>query len=284
MGVKYFGQFLRERNLVSDDQLQRAIRVQAEKNMDLGEICHRLGFLSRETAVRLNMKQRLVDRRFGELAIADGVLTEAQLEEALQAQRSAHVPLGEALVQIGAIDGPTLTKELAAFALDQAPYYVDAVALPPQVPEPDAAEAFFDLCKKLLLRVARVQSKIGPIEWLPSARISGHVVVSQAIAGPSPFTACVAASPMVARQLLHGLLGFAPDNATLEDERQALLEFVNVVSTNATTKLSKLGKRYSPGVSQVGAAFVPTTKSMLRCPLHSVGDDALIVLCFDDPR
>lgn len=282
MGVKYFGQFLRDRGVVTEPALQKALELQALHNLDLGKICERLGFLSPAAVARLQQQQRTVDRRIGELAVASGLMSEAQLDEALAAQKSQHVPLGEALVQIGALSPARLTEELAAFSADQSPYLIEALEIPAGVPDRDAAEACIDLARKLLLRLARVQTKLGALTWMPAAKVDGYILAVQPLAGPTPMTLVVSLSTMAARQVLHGMLGFAPDNATIDDERGALVELVSVISSHAVAKLAKLGKTFEVGAVESPAVYAPAHRSMLCCRLHAVGDDAMIVLGWPD--
>ncbi|MFQ3669719.1 MAG: MSHA biogenesis protein MshE, partial [Fimbriimonadaceae bacterium] len=56
----------------------------------------------------------MLKRRFGEALVSQRVITQAQLDEALEHQRESHRPLGEILVSLGYISEEMLLRALAA--------------------------------------------------------------------------------------------------------------------------------------------------------------------------
>lgn len=277
MGVKYFGQFLLERGLVRPEELRRAIALQQERNFDLGKICTTLGFLSHENAERLNQQQRFVDKRFGELAIAEKLMTTAQLEQALRVQERAHLPLGRALVEIKAFDGAALDRALAEFKDDQAPFSqveTERLAMPPEVTQPELAQIYVDLCKKLLARVARVQTK-AEVPTLTTAPVTASVIAAQRL---GPMTAHLGFSDAIARQVMTALLGFSPNQPSRRDDEEGTRDFLNVVTVNVASKLAERGKKHDVLDAMVVTAFPARA---LHCPLVVPGDATIaLVLAF----
>lgn len=119
MAVKFLGQFLLERGVITSEQLQAATAAQRASNPLLGELAVREGLLDAAQARRINERQRSDDRRFGDIAMELGLLEPAQVEALLARQKAARKLFGEILVEQGAIDPARLQAELAAHHADQ---------------------------------------------------------------------------------------------------------------------------------------------------------------------
>jgi hypothetical protein len=119
MAVKFLGQFLMERGLITPQQLLAATEAQRASNPLLGELAVRQGLLTEAQARRINDRQRADDRRFGDIALEMGVLDAAQVESLLAAQKAGRKLFGQVLLEQGAIDAATLEAELAAHRADQ---------------------------------------------------------------------------------------------------------------------------------------------------------------------
>jgi hypothetical protein len=140
------GQVLLEENLITEDELEQALREQAKSGRLLGQIIVANGYLSAFTlarvlseqhGVRLNAKaaaeaevQEAADpplvladppelgadrpwRPLGKVLLDQGVLTEDQLGEALARQEESRGRLGEILVSGGLVSGAQLAGALA---------------------------------------------------------------------------------------------------------------------------------------------------------------------------
>lgn len=119
MAVRFLGQFLLERGVITPAQLHAATTAQRACNPLLGELAVREGLLDAAQAQRINERQRSDDRRFGDIAMDLGLLQPAQVEALLARQKAARRLLGEILVEQGAIDPARLQAELAAHHADQ---------------------------------------------------------------------------------------------------------------------------------------------------------------------
>ena len=204
------------------------------------------------------------------LALTCLLLSGCASEKALQTQKRNHLLLGMALIQTGALDEATLERLHAEFKLDQAPYQTAALELPSAVPGPDAAMAFVDLSRKLLQRVARLQTKFdGPVT-LSQQGFEAQTIASQRVEGAKPFTCWLGVNSGVAHVLTEGLLGFAPDKPTHEDDQETTRDFLHVVSVNVATKLTQSGSRYLAQPAAV-QSVAPAARA-LTCRLHAAGD------------
>lgn len=276
MGVKYFGQFLVERSVVDAAALNEALALQARRNRDLGVICAALGFLSQKDADRLNARQRLVDKRLGELALEEKLMTEAQLEQALLTQKRDHLPLGAALIELNKIDRATLERALSDFHLDQAPFAVDRIEVPSSVPAADAASAYLDLLRTLLFRVARVQGKLAKPCVVEPGDIRGEVIASQRLTGITSFTAYLSFSNRGARELMSALLGFEPNQPTRDDDRDAVKGFLHLLSTHVTARLTERRQTVEESIAHTTAPHA-NGKVILVCVCTTAANDEIVL-------
>ena len=83
MSIKFFGQFLLERNVINAKNLLEAIRFQESRNMKFGEYSISKGYLEKVQVKRLHEEQKRNDMMIGELAVKLEMLTEEQVEEIL---------------------------------------------------------------------------------------------------------------------------------------------------------------------------------------------------------
>jgi CheY-specific phosphatase CheX len=160
MGVKFFGQYLLENNVISSDQLMEAVNYQESINMDFGECALLKGYISEEDLVELKRKQREVDMRFGEIAIKLNILSPDQVMEILRTQKNTHIYIGEALVQKKFLTPDVIEKELALFKEDQSKYNTEEIMTPDEVRNPEVIKDVVGLTQKILYRVGRMVFKI----------------------------------------------------------------------------------------------------------------------------
>ncbi|TWH05993.1 MULTISPECIES: chemotaxis protein CheX [Pseudoxanthomonas] len=119
MAVKFLGQFLLERGLITPQQLLAATEAQRASNPLLGELAVRQGLLTEAQARRINERQRAEDRRFGDIAIELGLLDAREVEALLSAQKAGRKLFGQVLVEQGVLDAETLEQALAEHHAEQ---------------------------------------------------------------------------------------------------------------------------------------------------------------------
>lgn len=124
-----FGAFLVEKRLITPEELEAALAIQAERNPKLGRLAARHQMLTFDKVVAIHEYQMLFGLRFGEAAIALGFLNDEELAGLLEEQSLNHTYLGEILVELRILT-PTRLKEL----LDA--YLVETGQEPPLSREP----------------------------------------------------------------------------------------------------------------------------------------------------
>ena len=119
MAIKFFGHYLLDNAKLTAEQLTEAVDYQSLKNLSLGEIAVRKQLITLKDAETINDKQRILDKRFGEVSISLGLLSEDQITMLLATQKKEKVFFGEVIVEKGFISQELLDQELQAFEREQ---------------------------------------------------------------------------------------------------------------------------------------------------------------------
>jgi hypothetical protein len=111
--ARRFGELLVADNVITQDQLDAALRLQsvARSYMPIGQVLLANKLITRKklNALLLRHGKR---SRLGEILVKAGRITAAQLEEALLYQRRMHMPVGRALITLGYLDEMTMRDAL----------------------------------------------------------------------------------------------------------------------------------------------------------------------------
>ncbi len=76
---------------------------------------HIRGGLTEEEIDKVLIKQEEELKKFGEIALEDGLLTETQIKELLKEQKDDYIYFGEALVKLGVLSEEEMIKQLKMF-------------------------------------------------------------------------------------------------------------------------------------------------------------------------
>jgi hypothetical protein len=100
----FLGQFLLQEGVITQDQLDQALKHQRRANRRLGELAVERGLIEILDAERVYEEQSYRDLPFGELAVEMGLMTRRDLDDLLFVQTVHSARLGEALLELGIID------------------------------------------------------------------------------------------------------------------------------------------------------------------------------------
>lgn len=97
------GELLLRQGIIDEDQLKHAMSEQERTGIMLSKILVRLGMVSEETLTNILgvQMQSTTKMRIGEMLMAQGYITEPQLEKALEQQKVTGQRLGKTLVSLG---------------------------------------------------------------------------------------------------------------------------------------------------------------------------------------
>ncbi len=241
MAVKFFGQFLIEKGVVTRIDLLQAIELQEKTNLKFGEMVVEIGLMTTADVARVHLAQRNEDLHFGDMAVKLGIITEEQVQQVLTQQRNNHLYIGEALIQIGALTKAELEEHLLAFKKDQQSYISEKIEIPAGVPHQSIWEMVADGEHDILSRVARISFRPGPctiIEKMPSRPIIAEMGFSGSVSARYLLSVSESTRNLVAKAIL--------DEESVENEPVEMLddsvkEFVNIVCGNIAAKAAQRG-------------------------------------------
>ncbi|WP_429884568.1 chemotaxis protein CheX [Geoalkalibacter halelectricus] len=241
MAVKFFGQFLVERGAVDPEKLLAAIDLQERTNLKFGEMALAMGLISAADVERVHDAQRGEDLRFGDMAVKLGILSTEQMQQVLTRQKNNHLYIGEALVKIGALSSARVEELLEAFKADQAPYLASQVVIPAGVSNPAIWEMTADLTYKMLTRVANLAFRPGPCtltQTLDAKHLAAAMDFSGSLRGRYLLAVSAGVQQAIARAILKESDVSGEPKEVLDD---TLMEFINIVCGNVAAKATQFG-------------------------------------------
>ena len=246
MAVKFFGQYLIDNQVITRQDLLKAIDLQEKTNLRFGDLVIAMGLMTAEQAQAVHRAQRHDDLQFGDMAVKMGFLDPQQIGEVLNRQRREHLYIGEALVRLGCLTAEQLEQNLASFNREQKNYISEKTIIPAGVPHKPIWEIVADLTYKMLTRVTGLPFRPGPcttIEQLPAKPVVVEMGFSGSVSARYLLTVSEQTHSLVANAILKENSGQEPSR-TLDE---SVIDFVNIVCGNVATKATQLG--YSLDIS-----------------------------------
>lgn len=108
-----FGEILVKENVISNEQLENALKIQKESNKFIGELMIEEGYITEEQRdiIFHSEEYKKQSKKFGELLMANNYISIEQLHDILEKQRRARSFIGEILIELGFLD--PLTRDVA---------------------------------------------------------------------------------------------------------------------------------------------------------------------------
>jgi CheY-specific phosphatase CheX len=242
MAVKFFGQFLVEKGIVSREALLKAIELQEHKNLKFGEMALAMGYATQDDITRAHHAQLSRDIKLGDVLVEIGLLTLTQLGEIITRQKNNHLYIGEALELVGALTNEQLQQHLEDFKADQAPYISDRVELPGGISNPEVWEMAADITYKMITRVLGLPFRAGKCQAI-STVATNFVMAAIDLSGDVDARFIISVSQELQKSVAKAILGEASvDNEPPEVLEDTVMEFVNVVCGNIAAKASQAGR------------------------------------------
>lgn len=91
------GNYLMEKGLLTGEQFRDILNEQQKVRVKLGLSAVAEGLMTQEEADRVNQLQAVMDRRFGDIAVEKGYLTEGQVNSLLKKQGNAYLAFAQAM-------------------------------------------------------------------------------------------------------------------------------------------------------------------------------------------
>ncbi|MBI5483191.1 MAG: chemotaxis protein CheX [Deltaproteobacteria bacterium] len=277
MAIKFFGQFLVERNIVTRDALLKAIEMQERTNLKLGEMAVSVGYITQSDIELAHNAQMSKDMKLGDLLVEMGLLTLNQLNDVITRQKNTHLYIGEALVQVGALTTEGLQQYLQEFKADQSQYVSEGIELPGGIANSRIWEMAADLTYKMITRVLDLQFRPGKGELVTTID-SNFMLAAMDLAGDMDARYLISVSEGLQKSIAKAILREeSVDSEPAEVLEDTVMEFVNVVCGNISAKASQMGVilNINPPVTirpPAAGLPVPTGHMAICFPIH-IGDD-----------
>ncbi|HXE95596.1 MAG TPA: chemotaxis protein CheX [Dongiaceae bacterium] len=283
MAVKFFGQFLVEKGIVTSSALLDAINLQDKNNLKFGEMAVAMGLVTPADIQRAHNAQMSRDMKLGHLLVEMGVLTSVQMDDVVIRQKNTHLYIGEALVQIGALTSEALQQHLDAFKADQAQYVSNGIDLPITSANSNIWEMTADLTYKMITRVLDLQFRPG--KCVQATAISPNfMLAAMDLSGDVEARYLISVSEGLQKSIAKAILSEeSVDDEPAEVLEDTVMEFVNVVCGNVAAKASQMGiiMDINPPVTLHPPASglpIPAGHTALSFPIHIVGGDTMEML------
>lgn len=241
MAVKFFGQFLIEKGVVSRRALLTAIELQDQRNLKLGEMAVKMGFITEADIVSSHNAQYSKDIRLGDLLVEMGMLTSQQLAEVIENQKKNHLYIGEALVLVEALTEDEMQLQLAEFKADQAQYVSDRIELPAGISNAAVWEMTADLTFKMITRILGMNFRCEKSRIISSI-VGNHLMATMDFEGDVEAKYMLSVSAGVEKEIAKAILREVNvDSEPVEVLEDTVMEFVNVICGNVAAKASQMG-------------------------------------------
>lgn len=123
------GNYLVEKEKLTQAQYQNAIYAQNNVRVKLGLIAVSEGLMTKEQADEVNRMQAIMDKRFGDIAVEKGYLTDAQVGRLLALQGNAYLSFVQTLVDEGNLTLEDVQEALELFQKENGLTNTDIEAL-----------------------------------------------------------------------------------------------------------------------------------------------------------
>ncbi len=101
MYTQFFGNFLLNKDVISPEELIKAMEKQAAIHIKFGTLAIHEGLLTASEVDHIVIIQTHKNKRFGEIAIEEGYLTKEQVDFVLEKQKPSYLLLGQILIEDG---------------------------------------------------------------------------------------------------------------------------------------------------------------------------------------
>ena len=272
MGIKFFGQFLIDKKIITNDDLQKAVALSRRTNLLFGETARAMGLITHADVERVEAAQRKEDLNFGDLCVKMGLLTKDQMKQVAEEQKKKRLRMGDALVRLNYIKAEDLPRLLDEYDADQAPYYEPKEQPRPPVPNEDLWTLYAERAYNMFTRVIKLAFKpdqrsvvdgIDPNDTVVAMRMTGDAPCCFVLSVSADIRDAIARTMLRQEDVL-----FEPEEVLVD----AVREFVNIICGTIASKVTQMGKKIdykNTVVLDVQDRFCPSSQSKaLLFPLH----------------
>lgn len=129
MFSQLFGRYLVDKEVISPEDYQAAVDKQLDVRVKLGTIAVAEGLLTEAQVEMLNKLQMQYDRRFGDLAVEKELLTQEQVQQLLKKQGNPYMQFLQVLLESGKVNVFQMDMHISSFQKEKGFSDADMTAL-----------------------------------------------------------------------------------------------------------------------------------------------------------
>jgi hypothetical protein len=118
MFTQFFGSYLLNNKLVSNEHLKEALEMSKSTRVKLGVLAINAGYMTADQVDEVHDIQSAVDKRIGDISVDMGYMTSSQVTELLSSQSTGYLSLGQALVDKGYLTNTQFEKAITNYKTD----------------------------------------------------------------------------------------------------------------------------------------------------------------------
>jgi len=111
----FFGEYLIEHGLVSEEDVLEALSVQEKKTPPLETVAIKLAFLSMKQIFKIFTLQAGTEGSFSDIALKNNFLNDTQVNQIIEKRKSLKPPIGQILIDTGKISAEIMEAEAKKF-------------------------------------------------------------------------------------------------------------------------------------------------------------------------
>lgn len=111
----YFGKYLVDQNVITQGECNSIIEKQKSARVKLGLLAVETKLMTQAQADEVNTLQTLMDKRFGDIAVSKGYLTDEQVGQLLKKQGDAYLQFVQTVTEEGLMDMSQLNQHMDAY-------------------------------------------------------------------------------------------------------------------------------------------------------------------------
>ncbi len=158
----FFGQYLVQRGVISQLQLQEALALQERQNQLLGALAAARGYMQEDHIRETIQRQKTLDLPFGTVAVRLGFLSPRQLDDLLFTQNVHTTHVGEALMELGHLSNEVFSRVLQDYNQDEKLRLQEIDRIMDSTPHADILAAGIQAMQRGFARFTREPIKILP--------------------------------------------------------------------------------------------------------------------------
>ncbi|EKD26044.1 MAG: CheC protein [uncultured bacterium] len=253
MEIKYFGQYLIEKKIISTKDLLRVMKLQTENNDSLVDFAWRKGFINQEQYERILQHQLQNNVSFINAALDLNILTQLEMEKLLSAQISKNLLLSEALVNEKILTQDQIDKHFRAFRSEQSILEFNILNAISTHKNSDVIHVLIQSITNLFRYLLDVQPRIGGFakdihfekdyEWVALQRLSGDIDVLIQLFLHEDLI-CLISTALWRKEM----------NEINEYTLDSVKEFLNIVIGYTCTSLSMKNIKCEPNIPEIGSS------------------------------